>query len=333
MIGNCPTCKSEEQFLYDTESDEYLNGIFDKLILIYSPEKDEGKFIKNELLESWDIFAEIEPDHVYEIIKNISKELYFDSPELFEDKVINTHLHDFEYLKHNSMLQGKSWHSFVQSLKHENRFHTKDFNTEILEVFCTYIRKVYKVGQKFYRGRISPKIGYQPCDMSAPPIPLTLDGRANSTGIRRLYLSNDLVTTLYEVRAGAFDFVTVGEFVLKKDIVVVDLEIINKISPFIDGLDCAQYYVNKELLNRINTEMGRPLRRGDSNLDYLPTQYITDFIQSLMKDDGHEYSGVEYKSAMNAKGFNLAIFDPDLFECIETHVYQIDDLLYETTLL
>ena len=85
MIGNCPTCKSEEQFLYDTESDEYLNGIFDKLILIYSPEKDEGKFIKNELLESWDIFAEIEPDHVYEIIKNISKELYFDSPELFEE--------------------------------------------------------------------------------------------------------------------------------------------------------------------------------------------------------------------------------------------------------
>lgn len=165
--------------------------------------------------------------------------------------------------------------------------------------------------------------------MGAPPIDKTTDGRANARGIRCLYLGDTAETTIYETRAGAYDYVTVGKFQLKKDIIVVDLKKINQISPFIEGLDCLEYAINKEHLNKINDEMGKIMRRSDSPLDYVPTQYITDFVKSIIYDGNPEYAGIEYKSVMHNGGYNLALFDPDLFECIETEVYAIETIDYK----
>ena len=43
-----------------------------------------------------------------------------------------------------------------------------------------------------------------------------------------------------------------------------------------------EYAINKEHLNKINDEMGKIMRRSDSALDYVPTQYITDFVKSII---------------------------------------------------
>ena len=115
---------------------------------------------------------------------------------------------------------------------------------------------------------------------------------------------------------------------MKKDIIVVDLKKINQISPFIEGLSCLEYAINKEHLNKINDEMGKIMRRSDSALDYVSTQYITDFIKSITHDDAAEYAGIEYKSVMHNDGYNLALFDPALFECVDTQVYGIDTIDY-----
>ncbi len=89
-----------------------------------------------------------------------------------------------------------------------------------------------------------------------------------------------------------------------------------------------EYAINKEHLNKINDEMSKIMRRSDSALDYVPTQYITDFVKSIIHDDVAEYAGIEYKSVMHSDGYNLALFDPDLFECEETEVYRIDTIDY-----
>lgn len=102
----------------------------------------------------------------------------------------------------------------------------------------------------------------------------------------------------------------------------------NQISPFIEGLDCLEYAINKEHLNKINDEMGKIMRRSDSALDYVPTQYITDFVKSIIHDGVAEYAGIEYESVMHSGGYNLALFDPDLFECVDTKVYGIDMIDY-----
>ena len=180
----------------------------------------------------------------------------------------------------------------------------------------------------FYRCRISDKEGFTTDEMGAPPIELTTDGRANARGIRCLYLGDTKETTIYETRAGVFDYVTVGEFVLKEDIIVVDLKRINQISPFTEGLDCLEYAINREHLNKINDEMSKAMRRSDSTLDYVPTQYITDFIKNIMHMGKQEYAGIEYKSVMHNDGFNLALFDPEIAECVNTEVYRIDTIEY-----
>lgn len=334
--GECPLCKSKHVYLYDTEKYDDLSVLFDKLISIYTPvsllsktfPKSETKLLKNELLFNWNIFNKKNETEVYEMIVAICKEKYQYSAELFDQPVGIQELYEREYLMKHSLLTTNSWDDFVNALKTKNRYHTHYLDLELMKRFCSYIRKPYKAGEIFYRSRISSEDGIDVTEMSAPPTEKTTDGRANARGIRCLYLGDSVETTIYETRAGAFDYVTVGQFQLKKDIIVVDLKRINQISPFIDGLDCLEYAINKEHLNKINDEMSKVMRRSDSTLDYVPTQYITDFVKSIVHEGENEYAGIEYKSVMHQGGYNLAIFNPDLFECKSTAVYKIDTIDY-----
>ncbi|MBO7196609.1 MAG: RES family NAD+ phosphorylase [Clostridia bacterium] len=80
--------------------------------------------------------------------------------------------------------------------------------------------------------------------------------------------------------------------------------------------------------------MSRTMRKGDSPLDYLPTQYICDFIMSITDDDGQPvFDGIMYKSAMNSKGSNLAIFYPELFKCTYSRTYEVDKIIYHKKVL
>jgi len=337
--GNCSVCRKNNSFIYNTESDDYLNGVFDKIINLYTPVSSistgipasKQTFLKNEMLNTWHIFNNLSDEQVYQITVELSPDLYKESPELFDTPIINTQFFDDSCLKENSILKGYSWEEFVNSLKFKNRFHTNYINTDILKIFCSYIRKPYKKGTRFYRGRISTEHGFLFEEMSAPKKNLVTDGRANSAGIRRLYLANDIPTTIHEVRAGAFDYVSVGCFELQQDITIVDFKLINQISPITENLNALQYLINREYLNKINDEMGKAMRQSDSPLDYIPTQYIADFIQSIMHDNKHEYDGIEYRSTLYPKGFNLAIFNPDLFTCISVEVHKIKELKYDTS--
>lgn len=335
--GTCSICTGSNMFIYDTEHNDQLTEFFDELISIYTPikslpvqfPKSEVKLIKDELLENWNIFNNLSASNVYKIITGICSEKYQQNPELFDSPVGIAELYDTDYIQNHSLLKMNSWEEFVSDLKTRNRFHTNYINLEILEKFCSYIRKPYKKGTIFYRGRISPAEGYGLDEMNAPPSDKATAGRANSPGIRCLYLADAVETTIREVRAGAFDYICVGKFELQEDIIVVNLKSIDKISPFIEGLDILEHAINKEHLKKINIEMGKVLRRSDSVLDYIPTQYISDFIKSLSIENDKKYAGLEYNSTMNPKGFNLAVFYPELFKCVETNVYKIKGLKYD----
>lgn len=335
-LGDCQVCKCKNVHIYDTDKYEDLSMMFDELISIYTPvsllpdsyPKSDTRLLKAELINNWNIFNKKSESDIYSLITAICKEKYKYNEELFDQPVGIQELYDQEYLSKHSLLTTYSWDDFVDALKTKNRFHTHYIDLKLFERFCSYIRKSYKRGEFFYRCRISTEDGIPIKEMGAPPVDKTTDGRANARGIRCLYLSDTAETTIYEARAGAYDYVTVGKFCLKDDIIVVDLKKINQISPFIEGIDCLEYAINKEHLNKINAEMGKIMRRSDSDLDYVPTQYITDFIKSINHDDVAEYSGIEYNSVMHSDGYNLALFYPDLFECVETKVYRIDTIDY-----
>ena len=339
VTDRCPVCGSEGVHLYDTDSQDVLTPYFENLLSIYSPASSlreahpeaEVRRLPDELDSRWKIFSpKTSMEQRNAILKSICSELYSDMPELFDGEVGIPELYDSRYLEEHALLKNNDWDSFVNEIKTVNRYHSKLINFEAFRRYCTFILKEHKAGELFYRARISEKVGYQPDEMSAPPPEKSSEGRANARGITCLYLASDIDTTLHEVRAGVFDYVSVGRFRLKENISLVDFRKITVISPFVENLDCLDYAINKQYLEKVNAEMSKTLRRSDSPLDYVPTQYIVDFIKSIEENGEQKYDGIEYNSTTNPDGYNLALFNPDLFECIDVDVYNIRNLQYDT---
>lgn len=328
-IGSCDFCEQKDVYIYEIGTDTTLSDLFDGLLDVYTtapslPDgfpKEETDLIKNILYYKWHIFN-VEPSCIYRLITNICCEKYREQPELFDGPVGIMENQDQDYLEENSIIRNYHWHDFVEEIKRKNRFHTEYMNKEMLTLFIRCVRKPYKTGNVFYRGRICPNgSGLAIKEMGAPPAHLATAGRANPEGISTLYLADSVKTTLHEIRAGVYDYVTIGDFELQKDMEVINLADIDKISPFI-GIDYTQHAVNIEHLKMISQEIAKPLRRHDSRLDYLPTQYVSDYIKS------QGFDGIEYISTMCPDGYNLAIFDETLFKCVNTAVYDVRSLAY-----
>lgn len=331
--GNCDFCSCNNVYVYEIGKDQIIAELFDGLLDIYTPisdlpdgfPKDRTDLIGNILQNDWRIFK-IPSDRIYELLTALCTERYKEQAELFDNPIGINNCIDRDYLEKNSILKNNSWSDFVEGIKRKNRFHSDYINTEQLITFLKCARKTYKAGEIFFRSRICPNnIGYPWNEMGPPPESKAVGGRVNPSGIGILYLSNSIETTFYEIRAGIYDYVTVGSFELLNDIDVINLADIDRVSPFIGvdyAFDFVQYATNIEHLKMIGQEIAKPLR-NDNILDYLPTQYISDYIRSK------DYDGIEYKSTMCSKGFNLAVFNDKFFKCISTNVYEIKSINYE----
>lgn len=216
-----------------------------------------------------------------------------------------------------------SWEKFAEEIKSQNRFHIKN-TIDLLKLKTLLVRyeKHISKGKKFYRARISKNIkGYKKTEMYNPPIDLAKAGRANPDGISYLYIADNIKTSLYEVRSSLFDYVTVGEFRLKKD-----MRIINLRGDTYDPIFLAEqgvledFLIHLPFMTKLEQELSKPRRRSDNELDYLPTQYLSEFIKSM------GYDGVEFQSSLYPEGYNLAIFNHDKFECLSTQVYEIESI-------
>lgn len=325
-IGDCDLCNRKNVSIYDTEKDTYLIDQFEEFLDIYTCKEflPNGFLPKNtsrlsdEIFNKWNIFN-IEKERIDDVIISICKEKYRENKKIFEELVGISELYDKEYLENNSLLKNFEWEDFSNAIKKENRFHTNHINTNVLKKFLKFVEKTYPSGKIFLRARISTnENGFNKDDMGSPPPEKASAGRVNPLGISYLYLSDNLYTTFYEVRANVYDFVTVGEFALNRNINIIDLSQLDKISPF-SGINCTEYAINLKHLKKISAEIARPLRKQDSQLDYLPTQYIAEFI----KNNG--YDGIEYKSTLGKEHtHNIVIFDKSICTCVDTKVYEIN---------
>lgn len=97
---------------------------------------------------------------------------------------------------------------------------------------------------------------------------------------------------------------------MKRDIKVLDLSSIGHDSPFYVDSDKVKYLLNEGTLHQIQNDLAKPMSRLDSELDYLPTQYISDFAKYL------GYDGVKYFSTFNKNSYNVALFDSSACDCI-----------------
>ena len=66
----------------------------------------------------------------------------------------------------------------------------------------------------------------------------------------------------------------------------------------------------------------------EANLEYLPTQYLCEFIKHVeikLKDRTFKFDGVIYKSSVGT-GINYAIFNDEKLDIVDVLLYEITDI-------
>jgi hypothetical protein len=274
-----------------------------------------GKLFNRALLKAKDI---------KQLVNQIGRGSSLYAAELFEKPV------EYEFLKATGTMPAADlqlkWDSFAKEIKEKNRFFLNEvIDTDDLDSVFGRLADTYPPGKTFYRARISED-SLPSGQLGKPPAHLTTPGRANPVGIPYLYVSDSEKTTLYETRIALHEGITIGKFIAKEPINFVSLKNILEYGPFeiLDrGFTLEEFILFRPYLQKLGDELSKPVRKQDVNLDYLPTQYLCEYIKSKLGFDA-----VEYKSAMNADGYNLAIFNDVKVECVEANFYRVTDLQY-----
>ena len=149
--------------------------------------------------------------------------------------------------------------------------------------------------------------------MGCPPSKLTPSGRANPQGIPYLYLCLDENTTYYEVRALYLDKLTIGQFKVRKDLRILDFA--TKMSLYYaynnSTSALSDEIAKQKILHLISKDLSKPLRRFDTELEYVPTQYVCEYCKLNGVD------GIRFNSSLHIGGVNVVLFDSNNAECVK----------------
>lgn len=318
--GNCSFCDSKNVSVYNpSELSPFFQNIFDLYInnksgnpLEIQVEKDfSGKIFSSKITSKRKgLLSAIVADDISKYDK------------LFKAKVVLKHVTNIANDDKIKPLQ-ISWEKFADEIISTNRFHIQNnLDLDKLKTLLARYERIIPKGKKYFRARISDtKKGYTKKEMGNPPTEKAKAGRANPQGISYLYIGDEIETTLYEARAALYDFVTIGEFKLKEDIRVINLRG-DSYDPIIlaESGELEDFLIHLPFITRLEQELSKPRRRSDNELDYLPTQYLSEFIKSM------GFDGVEYKSSLYKNGSNVAIFNPTKLNCVNVKVYDIEDI-------
>jgi hypothetical protein len=158
--------------------------------------------------------------------------------------------------------------------------------------------------------------------MGPPPNTKASLGRANPPGIPYLYLGSACETAIAELRPHTSERATVAEFSLHKPLRIVDLRSPRtQILPFVleETTEIALLRGDVGFLERLGDELTRPVLPQGAAIDYLPSQYLCEYVKKC----GHD--GVIYKSSVS-EGMNLALFYPEKATGIEAKEYLVTNV-------
>lgn len=307
-IGDCDCCKNKEvETIAIEELMDFFKELFDNF-KVYP----KGASILSLIQGNWSLFSNLECgrkilnytlDKIGSTISN-SEELVDFSDDILEN--VNY------------------WFKLKEQLKWEKRYFTDiNFLTDDLGWDSFFESKVtIKIDDVFFRARLHQNADdeiFQLDKMYCPPAKNATAGRANPIGIPYLYLSDNEETVLYEIRASFLDEVSLGLF-SKGDKILTDVIIS-------DFTEIASLYLPNEVNKRIKStllkqyisrDLSKPMRRYDSELDYIPTQFICEFIKVFTN-----VQEIKFRSSLHNIGNNLVIFNQDIMKCTSVKKVQI----------
>lgn len=334
-IDNCSFCGSNNVHVYNLYEDRGLDDLFNDILSIFKLGTDlivdgfsQYKLIsiKYEFEKKWNIFNGFDGNKIHLFLNTLLEQNYQDKLEYLNNQVGIIEWMNDSYLEKKSVLKGHSWGEFVKYIKHQNRFHSNHINYEVLKDYIEMLTTIVEE-ETFYRARISNTKELDKEEMGAPPPLFATAGRANSEGISHLYLASDTGTVISEIRPSLSDTVYIGKFPIREELKVVDFRLLKRLDVF-SFTDPTMYAINLDIFNEMAKAISNPVRSGDSKLDYLPTQFIVDYIKSLNETESAGYHGIVFESTLSTSGYNLMLFDPDLLSCTRVEKRIIQTLNY-----
>lgn len=145
-------------------------------------------------------------------------------------------------------------------------------------------------------------------------------------GVRCLYISNNIEGAMAEIRASKHDDIAIMEMSPSRDLKILDLSRIDRISPFDETVDCRKLASNLINLNQIKDALVKPMRSTDDAIEYVPTQYIADFARSI------GFDGIGYHSVLHERNglptYNIASFlgFDEAFICESISMYNVKNI-------
>ncbi|MFT8809070.1 RES family NAD+ phosphorylase [Gluconobacter sp.] len=302
--GTCSFCGTLNVPLVEPSQ---LADVFGALINIYE-RNDDGKLLVEWLKDDWNLFDHPAMDvaHAKELLSEILDDgeivrQYFAPSESY----ISKGLEQWEKLRDEMMYRNR-WFLDVEIDLDQLRGHLA-------------LLIASNLPHRWFRSRICVDDEDYPIDqMGAPPRRRASHGRANPAGIPYLYLGSQPGTAVAEVRPHTGENACVAQFDIPS-IKAVDLRNPRKlVSPFIltDTTDIGQLRAALPFLERLGDELTRPVLPHGAAIDYIPSQYLCEFI----KKSG--FDGVIYRSSVS-DGFNLALFDPEKASCDSVARYNV----------
>lgn len=343
QIGECSYCDAQG---VKCINDWGLSDLFDNLLALYDPLEigfnsvpgDSSWDFDNSLAElvdeDWRIFSDSFPssrrDDLLDNIFNgaMSPKEKYSSGVPVRDQWARRE-ESFAYVGVVEL-----WDKFASHIKRHRRFVFLSRDQDLLEgiddpkewlpSFLNDIRCEIPQNGEVFRARREElsQQRFPITEMSAPPADRAPAGRANSSGIPVLYAALDRDTVVAEVRPWKGATVSVARGVAKRPLQLVDLAEI----PYLVHGPFAYQNITDEveklhMVLRLASELARPLSPYESDIEYIPTQYLTEVVRAA------GFDGMVYPSAMG-KGKNLVIFDPDAVQLVEIDYVEIKDVSY-----
>ena len=315
--GVCECCSEVSHLIELTE----LQDFFSEFLSVFKYDEKNGKPLIDVIQADWDMFSSREAGYIILSDFDIELALTFELELTLSEISINPDI-PVSYI--DEIDESVSfWDRLKKDLKHRRRFLTDISEMEELGWDASFnVFSTIDSTTPMYRARINLEgliIPYEIAEMSSPPETKTTAGRANPQGIPYLYLSRDLKTTLYESRATFLDYVSIGEFKVDEGLILSIVDFTKKLSPFNEMGNIINFTKGKFIRKVISQDLSKPLLRYDSELEYIPTQFICEYIRFF----SGKAVGIQFNSSLDKDGINFVLFDDKNIKCIDVNTYQI----------
>lgn len=319
--GICECCSKQGRFIELFELLDY----FIAFLSVFKYDTENGVAIEQLIQDDWNIFIskDVCEKILFDSFIKVQIALTLDIVEPASSGGVEVKVSYIDEIAENISY----WGQLKEDLKWRRRYLTdidQMFELEWDKLFNDSYSTSIDASTALYRARINGEgqtEPYKQLEMMSPPVEKTTAGRANPQGIPYLYLSTDPKTTLYETRASYLDSISVAQFQIQEEVELRIVDFTNSQSTFNHTDDMIRFVTGQLLRRAISVDLSKPLRRYDSELEYIPTQFICEFIRYITKVDG-----IQFNSSLRKDGINIVLFNQENITCTEVELHQITNI-------